>query len=183
MCKLFPEYLTGAASEWFSELPRGSVHLFRDLASKFFNRFFQHARTPGSFSSLLQLKQRKYESLNDFMTRFTAECTRLKCSSDEFIVSAFKEGIQLGPLYQELCRIPPNTAQDLWKIAQTYAVADDAIRLRSDQERKNEKKHRATSKLNVFERVNKERIKPRASVNSLTPLTHSRSEIISLHRD
>lgn len=116
------------------------------------------------------------------MTRFTVECTRLKCSSDELIISAFKEGIQVVPLYQELYRIPPSTAQDMWKIAQTYAVADDAIRLTSDQEKKNEEKHRSTVlQPNVFERINRGMIEPR--VNNLTPLTHSRAEILGLHRN
>lgn len=116
------------------------------------------------------------------MTHFTVECTRLRCSLDEIIISAFKEGIQIGPLYKELYRIPPNSAKGLWKVTQTYTVADDVIRLRLEQERKGEDKHRAlVPRPNVFVRINKGRVEPRVLINNLTPLTHNRLEILALH--
>lgn len=64
MCKIFPEYVTGSANEWFNEFPRGSISSFRDLPSKFYI-FFQQARALRSSNNILNMKQRKDKSFND----------------------------------------------------------------------------------------------------------------------
>lgn len=110
---------------------------------------------------------------------------QLRWSSNELIISAFKEEIQIGPPYPELSGIPPSSALDIWKIAQTYVVADDAMWLRMEQEKKNgENKHKANpAQLNICEIINKGRVAPCISMNNLTPLMHSKSEILVLHRN
>lgn len=104
MCKIFLEYLTGSANKWFNKLPRGNILSFRNLVFKFFNKFFQQARAPESYENILYVKQRRDESLNDYMTRFTSESIKLCCSSDELIILAFQNRLRLGPLYQKLRR-------------------------------------------------------------------------------
>lgn len=45
--------------------------------------------------------------LSSYVSRFTFETLRLECSNDELICLAFQNGLQVGPLYTELCRHPP----------------------------------------------------------------------------
>lgn len=51
----------------------------------------------------------------------------LHCSSDELIISAFQNGLLVGPLYSELCQFPPTLTEDMWKVVRTFAIADDEI--------------------------------------------------------
>lgn len=119
------------------------------------------------------------------MTRFNAESTRLNILSDDLIITAFQSGLIVGPLYTELCRFPPRTAQDMWKVVRTFAVADDATRrkTKADAYRKKPLEKQASSSLANHEyRAPRHRDRDRSSLRTLS-LTRSRSEILSSHRD
>lgn len=73
MCKIFPEYLSGIASYWFSGLPRNSIASFRDFVTTFFNRFFQKSCAPRSTIDILNVKQKKDEPFSNYLTRFTTK--------------------------------------------------------------------------------------------------------------
>lgn len=79
-------------------------------------------------------------------------------------------------------------AQDIWKVVQTFAIADNTMRHKielENHERRGEERTKPTAhtKPNVFDKINKGRIEPQVTPNDLTPLTRTRTEILTLYRD
>ncbi|XP_043811986.1 uncharacterized protein LOC122723547, partial [Manihot esculenta] len=67
MCKVFPTTLTGLARAWFNSLEAGSIRSFGDLASAFINRFIAGVPAERKTSYLEMVKQRKDESLREYV--------------------------------------------------------------------------------------------------------------------
>lgn len=113
-------------------------------------------------------------------------------SSDELIILALKEGLHIDPLYQELCHFPFSSTQDMWKVAHMFAIANDAndamrhkVKQENHKMRVGEERTKPIMhiKPNVFDKINKAMVEPRASPYNVTPLTRSRTEILGLHGD
>lgn len=97
MCMVFLECLRGDANNSLNELPRNFS--FCELASSFLNKLFEKARVLGNLVNILNVKQRKDESLMDYITCFTTKSLRLKCTLDELICLAYLNGLVIWPLY------------------------------------------------------------------------------------
>lgn len=69
-CKNFPTTQQGTTTTWFRNLPAGCIHSFDELATSFENHFVASQRAYKTVMNLLQLKQRKNESLCEYLTRF-----------------------------------------------------------------------------------------------------------------
>lgn len=65
MCKVFLEYLKQYAIDWFNEVPKNNISFFRELASAFFNRFFQKPRGTHASVDILNVHEYKGESLTE----------------------------------------------------------------------------------------------------------------------
>jgi hypothetical protein len=69
MTRLFIGTLKGVAFEWFRRLEPGSIKRWADMEKMFLARFFDDD-TDVSISTLLAEKQKKGESISDFVKRF-----------------------------------------------------------------------------------------------------------------
>lgn len=56
--------------------------------------------------NIMNVMQKVDESLLDFMPLFNSESTRLNILFDELIMYVFQNGLNIGPLYIELCQFP-----------------------------------------------------------------------------
>lgn len=76
----------------------------------------------------------------------------------------------------------------MWKVTQTFAIADDTMRHKAEQENRERRRGKERTrpvvhtKPNVFDRINKERVEPQISHNNLTPVTWTKVEILTFHR-
>jgi hypothetical protein len=69
MTRLFVGTLKGVAFEWFRKLESGSIKSWIDLEKLFLTRFFDDD-TEVSMATLMEEKQKKGESISDFVKRF-----------------------------------------------------------------------------------------------------------------
>lgn len=123
------------------------------------------------------------------MDRFTSESLCLKCTSNELICSAFQDGLQKGPLYAELCRYPPTSAQDMCKVVKMFEIANKMMRKKATREGECRRGFKPwfqalpLGRTKVFDRINHGRVEPRPSKRGFTHLTKMRMEYLMLHQN
>ena len=71
---------------WFSQLPMTSIKTFSQLASHFCAHFMADKKTERNYSYLFSIKQKKDESLKDYVMRFNS--AKLEVPGFEFRVTA-----------------------------------------------------------------------------------------------
>ncbi|KAJ4764583.1 polyprotein [Rhynchospora pubera] len=88
MCLVFPTRLTESAWEWYSRLPRGSIHSFDDLTDKFLGRFGGLRAPTIKCTSLMTLKQEPYESSRAYLARFSEEAYKVSDFDEKLVLTA-----------------------------------------------------------------------------------------------
>ena len=73
MCRAFPTNLRGLARIWFNQLETGSIDTFAQLSQAFIDNFIGGRRSARPANYLLNIRQRKGESLRSYMQRFNKE--------------------------------------------------------------------------------------------------------------
>lgn len=141
----------------------------------------------------MNIHRGKDESLSDFFTRFNEESLQVKNRTDQLVIAAFMNGLNSRPFYTNFVQEAPTTMSRLMALVETFAKAEEVNRKKRDgdrQTRKTDEKDKgkigdSRGKSGVFDRLNfnKGRTEPRLSNQQLTPLTKTRTEILSIHRD
>ncbi|XP_021631775.1 uncharacterized protein LOC110629169 [Manihot esculenta] len=75
--KVFLTMLTGPARAWFNSLEAGSIRSFGDLANSFISRFIVGVPADRKTSYLETVKQRRDESLREYVARFNMEALQI----------------------------------------------------------------------------------------------------------
>ncbi|XP_021751558.1 uncharacterized protein LOC110717214 [Chenopodium quinoa] len=92
-CKVFPITLTGAASDWFSNLEPGQVDYFKTLVEMFTGQYISNSARQRSSGELMAVGQKKDESLRDFIRRFNNEANTIPKLQQEIVMMAFMSGL------------------------------------------------------------------------------------------
>lgn len=77
MCKVFPITLTRPVRASFNSLESGSVKNFVDLANMFISRFIAEVPAERKTSYLETVKQRRNESLREYVARFNLKALQI----------------------------------------------------------------------------------------------------------
>ncbi|XP_021629659.1 uncharacterized protein LOC110627617 [Manihot esculenta] len=126
MCKVFPTTLTGPAQAWFNSLESGSVRNFVDLANMFINSFIAGV-TERKMSYLETIRQRRNESLREYVARFNAEALQISELDEARAVEAMQKGMTSPEFFGSLYRKLHTTLSELIKRAEKYIRQDDAL--------------------------------------------------------
>ena len=70
LCLAFPSTLKGPAAQWFHSLKPRSIRDFRQLSKEFISQFIGLLDHPQPDTQLLTVKQKRGDSLKDFIDRF-----------------------------------------------------------------------------------------------------------------
>ena len=116
-----PLHLADSARTWLEHLPANQIHDWGDLVETFVGNF------QGTKWDLRGCRQKKDESLRDFIRRFSKRCTELPQVSDSDVIGAFLEATTCGNLVHKLGRKRPSTVSQLLDIATKYASGDEAV--------------------------------------------------------
>ncbi|XP_021727143.1 uncharacterized protein LOC110694271 [Chenopodium quinoa] len=92
-CTVFPTTLTGAASDWFSNLEPGSIDCFETLVELFTGQYIINSARQRTSSELMAVQQRKEESLRDFIRCFNNEANTIPKLQQEIVVMALMNGL------------------------------------------------------------------------------------------
>jgi hypothetical protein len=90
--KNLPLYLSDSARTWLKHLPRDKINDWIDLRRVFVGNFQGTCKRPGKQWELRNYKQQPWESLHEYIRRFSKCCTELPGATDNDAISAFQNG-------------------------------------------------------------------------------------------
>lgn len=138
-CKVFPATLTDKARLWFERLPPGSITSYEQLEAQFKTNFSQLRRFQKTKAEFMAIRQGDSEPLRQFITRFNNESLQLADRSEDFLISAFINGLRHGKLYRDLISKPPLTLTSLLEQADDFARADEADKKKREETRRSDR--------------------------------------------
>ncbi|XP_074321632.1 uncharacterized protein LOC141658608 [Silene latifolia] len=130
ICKGFGSILSGAALQWFVNLPKKSISGFPGLVNVI-NQQFASSRKPDKLSSdLYRIVQRFEESTRDYLARFNVERIYIPRCDPTTTVNAFRRGLHRdSDLYKDLTKHPCATFEEVKQMVEaTYLLEEDEDR-------------------------------------------------------
>ncbi|XP_074297337.1 uncharacterized protein LOC141628048 [Silene latifolia] len=131
MCKGFSSTLSGAALQWFVNLPNKSISSFAGLVNVF-NQQFASSRKPEKLSNdLYRIVQRFEESTRDYLARFNVKKISIPRCDPTTVVNAFRRGMHRdSDLYKDLTKHPScATFEEVKQMVEaTYRLEEDEDR-------------------------------------------------------
>ncbi|XP_057543408.1 uncharacterized protein LOC130821637 [Amaranthus tricolor] len=92
-CKNFALTLKGLAQTRFQCLHESSVTSFDDLAARFMSQYASFVRRPKQSIVMMKCKQKKEESLNEYIAQFSTKCLIVSKPENSIILLAFRSGL------------------------------------------------------------------------------------------
>jgi len=83
---------------------------------------------PGNSWDLRSCRQKPDESLQDFIRRFSKQCTELPNITDSNVIGAFISSTTCKELIHKLERKTPTSSSQLLDIATNFAFGEEAVR-------------------------------------------------------
>ncbi|XP_074313765.1 uncharacterized protein LOC141648958 [Silene latifolia] len=130
MCKGFSSTLSGAALQWFVNLPNKSISSFVGLVNVF-NQQFASSRKPEKLSSdPYRIVHRFEESTRDYLARFNVEKISIPKCDPTTAVNAFRRGLHRdSDLYKDLTKHSYSTFEEVKQMAEaTYRLEENEDR-------------------------------------------------------
>ncbi|VFQ77692.1 unnamed protein product [Cuscuta campestris] len=109
----------------FSELPKGSIDKWSDLAHKFLEHFASSWRQKLPFSHLLNVKIRKGEQLREFINRWEKEARDVQGADDQALIAMLQAALPQGNVRKELRQYPLSTYQEMLARAKYLALEEE----------------------------------------------------------
>ena len=109
MCSPFPAMLKGATRIWFNRLTPGSISTFKELSAQFTSHFIGGHRFKKSTVCLMNIKQRKDETLRSYITCFNKEALPIDEADDKILMAAFTNGLRKDKFLFSLYKNNPKT--------------------------------------------------------------------------
>ncbi|XP_062109783.1 uncharacterized protein LOC133821608 [Humulus lupulus] len=114
MCKGFGSNLVGPSLQWCMNLPNNSIFSFSQLSDIFVEQFPSSKKLEKLSDDLYRIKQRRGESLRDYVARFNTEKVYITSCNVDTAITAFRKGLMVdSDLYKELTKYPYRTMEDM----------------------------------------------------------------------
>ncbi|XP_059637730.1 uncharacterized protein LOC132279713 [Cornus florida] len=134
MCKVFPTSLTGAVLEWFRNRPPKFIPDYETLCTMFLAQYCGNKRQKKSIASLFTIRQKKSDTLQDFLSRFNMEASKIADCHPATAIETFKLAmIQGTKFYTSLVKYSPLDMQTLNARAQIYIRLEENVAHRAQQ--------------------------------------------------
>ncbi|XP_059654652.1 uncharacterized protein LOC132301417 [Cornus florida] len=132
MCKVFRTSLTGAALEWFKNRPHKFVPNYETLCAMFLAQYCGNKKHKKSIASLFTIRQKRGETLQDFLSRFNMEALEIADCHLETAIETFKIGmIQGTKFHTSFVKYSPLDMQTLNDMAQVYIRLEENVTYRA----------------------------------------------------
>ncbi|XP_059639285.1 uncharacterized protein LOC132281610 [Cornus florida] len=128
ICKVFPTSLTRAALEWFRNRPHKSIPDYETLCTMFLAQYCRNKKQKKSIASLFTIRQKKSETLQDFLSRFNMEASKIADCHPATAIETFKLAmIQGTKFHTSLVKYSPPDMQILNARAQIYIRLEENV--------------------------------------------------------
>ncbi|KAJ0980966.1 hypothetical protein J5N97_009221 [Dioscorea zingiberensis] len=125
MCRAFPRTLTGAAFEWFANMPSGTISCFKQLTSLFIARFKSSTRVKKDPLSLFGFMQRPAESLRSYIGPFKAEIDGTTHLDSYMVFGTVVRGRRDGHFKEGLTIKAPKNLAEFMVSQEEISLAED----------------------------------------------------------
>jgi hypothetical protein len=98
------------------------------LCRVFIKNFMGTYKCPNNEWDLSQLVQQEGETLSEYIQRFCSRRNTIPDIRDHTVVTLFQKGLRDGGLIKKLARKRSVTSEDMFRIADTYATGEVALR-------------------------------------------------------
>jgi hypothetical protein len=119
-------YLSSSARTWLLGLPTGSVRSWNHLHWLFISNFRATCAWLGVNWDLASVVQKKGESLREYIQCFCNKRNVIPEVDDKSIMMFFKKGLRDSSLIRKLTINNPMISEQMFSIANRYALADEA---------------------------------------------------------
>jgi len=126
-CKMFMITFTGTTLQWFSGLPDGHVTSFVQFVRLFREQFTANQVTPSVLYDLFTVRKREGETLKEYLNRFWALMLRLQTHDEDVMVTAFEQGITMGPFSDSLNRNQAETFFEIQRRVVAHINIEEAV--------------------------------------------------------
>ena len=92
-----------------------------------------------STACLMNIKQRKDETLKSYITRFNKEALSIDEADDKILIVAFTNRLRKGKFLFSLYKNDPKTMSDVLQEATKYMNTEDALLAQEEKPRKRER--------------------------------------------
>lgn len=134
MCRAFFTTSDGTAQDWFNTIPDGLIQNFAELSKHFLTYFSGHIQHKKPFSHLYGVKQDRGESLRNFLNKWKTEVNTVCDFDSKAAILMFIQALRLGNFHRQLNSHHPRSNEELMRIANRYAEAEEADRKKKDEE-------------------------------------------------
>ncbi|GAA0157404.1 hypothetical protein LIER_14679 [Lithospermum erythrorhizon] len=118
--KAFQNSLTGAALDWYMELPPNSIDSYAHTADAFIFKYSTSIVNKQDKRALMDLQQFPRESLRDFHERYKAILNNIPGIDNKIAYMAFYRGLNYGKLKKALVLKTPLTKDELTKLVNKH---------------------------------------------------------------
>ncbi|XP_059670856.1 uncharacterized protein LOC132316393 [Cornus florida] len=128
ICRVFPTNLTGVALKWFRNRPHKSILDYVTLCTMFQAQYSGNKKQKKSIASLFTIRQKKGETLQDFLSRFNMEASEIADCYPATTIETFKLAmIQGTKFHTSLVKYSPLDMQTLNSRAQIYIRLEENV--------------------------------------------------------
>ncbi|CAO2210141.1 unnamed protein product [Urochloa humidicola] len=117
--------LTKECRNWLGGLPRDSIDSWERLTELFTSNYHGTYERPGSKRLLSQLRQRKNETLREFIQRFSKKRNSIPFVDERDVITAFHRGIANGVMINRWIYRPPRTVNEMFTVANSWADGEE----------------------------------------------------------
>ena len=128
LCLAFPGTLKGPATQWFHSLKPRSIRDFRQLSKEFVSQLIGLFDRPQPDTQLLTVKQKRTESLKDFVDRFNQQKLRVYDLDETVAITAFCSGVQHVKCAASFHRKRPATLVELFERFGKYIDTEEFLK-------------------------------------------------------
>ncbi|XP_028065120.1 uncharacterized protein LOC114268202 [Camellia sinensis] len=126
LCKVFPLSFGEIVSDWFHQLPKGTVKSLEGLTGMFVARFVTNKLQPLRVDYLMALKISKGEGLKACAKRYYDVFNRIPGYNQELAVVSFKNGLDDECSFRmSLAKTLPNSMEELMARIEKYVRAEE----------------------------------------------------------
>lgn len=130
MCRVFPTNLKGATLHWYTHLLRNSTDSFATIKMCFKVQYAIRIPHHLIAMELANIQQDEYESLRDFMERFSSISVQIQDLSLEVALTSMLMALKFGPFSDSLCKKSPTTLDEFRSRVVGFIQMEEIIRFK-----------------------------------------------------
>ncbi|XP_059669586.1 uncharacterized protein LOC132314782 [Cornus florida] len=128
ICRVFPTSLTGVVLEWFRNRPHKSIPDYVTLRTMFLAQYCGSKKQKKNIASLFTGRQKKEETLQDFLSRFNMEASEIADCHPTTATETFKLAMIQGmKFHTSLVKYSPPDMQTLNARSQIYIWLEENV--------------------------------------------------------